>query len=84
MPAPYRMQARTAGRWTEVCLALELVLAVEALDPTCGVDDVLLAREERVRCARDVQLDQRVLVSVFPLNGLVRLHGRASQEGKVC
>ena len=53
---------------------------VEALDATCGVHDALLTGVERVRLGRDFNLDDRVLVAVFPLLGLVRGHGGTGQK----
>src|SRR6478735_490943 len=71
----------------QTSLAKELLLAaealeasVEALDAACRVHDALLARVERVGLGRDFDVDDRVGVAVFPLDGLLGRHGGAGQE----
>jgi len=56
-------------------LAEVLVTLVEALDPTCRVHDALLACVERVASGADLNVIDRVGVSVFSLHCLVAGEG---------
>src|SRR5690554_4664095 len=74
-----------ALRLRRVCraalLAAEaLVTRVELLDATGGVHDALLAGVERVRLRGDLDVDDRVGVSVFPLDRLGAADGRPRTE----
>jgi hypothetical protein len=57
-------------------------LGLESVDTTFGVDDLFLAREERVRRATDVHLYERVFVAVFPLDSVVSLRSALRQKRK--
>ncbi|CWB29801.1 Uncharacterised protein [Streptococcus pneumoniae] len=62
-------------------LAAEALEAgVEALDAAGGVHDALLARVERVRGGRDLDVDHRVGVAIGPLRGLVGVRGGAGED----
>src|SRR6476620_5384270 len=79
-PLPVRAFQRTLGR-SELLLAAEaLEASVEALDAASGVHDALLARVERVGLGGDFDVDDRVGVAVFPLDGLRGRHGGLGQE----
>src|SRR5439155_20791151 len=54
-------------------LAIVAELLAEPFDLAGRVHELHLAREERVRRAGDVQLDQRILVPVGPLDCVVGL-----------
>src|SRR5690606_38667623 len=64
------------------CELLRVTLA-ELVHATTGIHDLVLARVERVRGRRDVDLDQRILVTVLPLHRLLAAKGRAGQELEV-
>src|SRR5690606_35447804 len=64
------------------CELLRVTLA-ELVHATTGIHDHVLARVERVRGRRDVDLDQRILVTVLPLRRLLAAKGRAGQELEV-
>ena len=64
----------------ELLLAVALAKLVDLLG---GLQDVLLAGVERVRLAGNFKLQQRVLVSVFPLDGFPGGHGGAGQDRKI-
>src|SRR5690606_13825023 len=49
-------------------------------DTARGVHDALLARVERVRLGRDLDVDDGVGAAVFPLDGLVAADGGAREE----
>ena len=53
---------------------------VETINPSAGIHDLVLASVERVRLAGGFQLDQRILLAVFPLDGFLAAHGRAGQK----
>src|SRR6478609_10381186 len=73
------LSIRPWGR--KLLLAAEaLEASVEALDAACGVHDALLARVERVGLRGDFDVDDRVGVAVFPLDGLRRRYGGLGQE----
>lgn len=59
------------------------VTLAELVDAAAGVHDLVLARVERVRGGRDVDLDQRVLVAVLPLHRLLGRHRGTGQKRKV-
>ncbi len=61
-------------------LAVTLTKLVDLLG---SLQNVLLAGVERMRLARDFQLQQRVLVSVFPLDGFSGGYGGLRQDGKL-
>src|SRR5579859_3283702 len=63
-------------------LLLRVALA-ELVDATAGVKRLLLAGVERMGVARDIHLDQRVLVTVFPLDGFLGGDRRTRQEREV-
>src|SRR5262245_41551377 len=63
-------------------LLLRVALA-ELVHATAGVDDLVLARVERVRRRGDIQLDQRIFVAVFPLDLLLAGEGRTGQEREI-
>jgi len=67
------------------CLFAGAVTLVEALNATCGVDDLHLTGEERVACIRNFKLHNWVRLTIFPDRGLggVRLHGAAGQKAVV-
>src|SRR5690554_255930 len=58
--------------------ALLGVALAELVDPAAGVHDLVLARVERVRGRGHLDLDQRVLVAVLPLD---RLLGGGAEGG---
>src|SRR5690606_41147826 len=64
-------------------LALGCVAAAELLHATRGVEDLLLARVERVRGRGDVDVDHRVGVAVLPLDGLRRGQRGPRQDREV-
>ena len=55
---------------------------LEAVDPTLGVDNLLLTSEEWVRLAGDVDLDEWILVAIFPGDGVVGRNRRLRQKRK--
>ena len=57
---------------------------LELLDASSGIDEGLLAGVEGVRSARDVELEKRVFLAVFPLNRFGGFYRRTGEEGKVC
>ena len=63
-------------------LGLETVLAVETIDATFGVDDLLGTRVERMARGRDVDIDKRILDAV-DLNGLLGGCARPRDELKI-
>src|SRR5688500_18450126 len=81
-PAPFPVRAfeRTLGRSILLLAAEALEASVEALDAACGVHDALLARVERVGLRGDFDVDDRVGVAVFPLDGLRGRNGGLGQE----
>ena len=56
------------------------VALLELVDTARGVDDLVLARVERVRSRGNFDLDQRVFVTVGPGGGFLGRHGRAGQD----
>src|SRR5699024_2802186 len=72
-----------SGRDWRLLLALAAVALLEAVDAAAGVHDLVLAGIEGVGLARDFDLDQRIFLAVFPLDGFFRVDGRAGLEGKV-
>ena len=69
-----------AGRGSGLLFGVALL---EAVDAAAGVHDLVLAGVERMRLARHLNLDQRVFVAVFPLDGFLALDGRAGLEDQV-
>ena len=66
-----------------ICGALLAVALTELVDLLGGLQDVLLAGVKRMRLAGDFQLQQRILVTVFPLDGFSGGHGRLGQNGEI-
>jgi len=54
----------------------------ELVDPTCGVDDLVLARVKRVRLGRHFDFYQRIVLTI-KFDGLAGLYGGAGQEFEV-
>src|SRR6476661_3952976 len=79
-PLPVRAFPKNLGRSKLLLAAEALEASVEALDAACRVHDALLARVERVGLGGDFDVDDRVGVSVFPLDGLRGRHGGLGQE----
>src|SRR6478736_5406217 len=71
---------RGLSRRTLLGAAEVLEALVELLDATGRVHDALLARVERVRCRRDLDVDDGVLDAV-ELDRLVAGHRRTGEEG---
>src|SRR3546814_10036695 len=65
--ALWRPSVRAFARRCAARVLLRVTLA-ELVDAAAGIHDLVLARVERVRGRRHVDLDQRVLVAVFPLD----------------
>ena len=55
----------------------------EFLDSTHCVYELLTTGVEGVRGRRDVDVNDGILVTIFPLNGFFGSHGRLSQNGEV-
>src|SRR5690625_3484188 len=81
-PGSSRRGFRTRSRVrTGSAAAAEALVAVpELLHTAGGVEDALLARVERVRCRRDLDVDDGVGVAVLPLEGLLARRGRPGEE----
>jgi hypothetical protein len=56
------------------------VLLVELVDTTFGVEVTGLTREERVRLAGNVDLDQGVFLTIFPFDVLFAVERRTGEE----
>ena len=65
------------GRLLDVAKTL-----AEALDLAGRIDQLHLAREERVGGARNIEPDERIRLAVRPLDGLVGLYRGPGQERK--
>ena len=65
-----------------LCL-LAAVALTELVDLFGGLQDVLLTGVKRMRLARNFKLQQRVFVSVFPLDGFARGYRRFGQNGEI-
>ena len=63
--------------------ALLAVTLAELVDLPRGLQDMLFAGVKRMRIARDLEFDERVLVTVFPLDGVTRGHGGARQDREI-
>src|SRR6476620_2672124 len=59
------------------------IALLELVHAAGGIDDLLLARVERVRFGRDLDLVDRILLAVLPGDGLVRGDGGARHETEV-
>src|SRR5690606_11035090 len=59
------------------------VALLELVDAAAGVRDLVLAGVARVRGRRDVDLVQRILAAVIPLDRLLAGEGRTGQEPEV-
>src|SRR5699024_2949596 len=70
----------SAGAETDSALAEALVAVLELLHPTGGVEYALLAGVERLRSRRDLDVEHRVGVAVFPLDCLLARGGCARTE----
>src|SRR5699024_8512700 len=70
----------STGAEARSALAEALVAVLELLHAAGGVEDALLAGVERVRSGRDLDVDHRVGVAVFPLDGLLARGGGAGEE----
>jgi hypothetical protein len=57
------------------------VTPFELVDSTSSIYEYILSGEERVRCRRDLKLDQRIFIAIFPFQGLFAWSGRAAQKG---
>lgn len=55
----------------------------ELIYATSRVNNFLLAREEGVRVARNVELDERIFVAIFPYDGVLRIGSRTRFESEV-
>jgi hypothetical protein len=64
-------------------LVVATKLLLELLDPTHRVDKLLLAGEVGMRGAGNVDVDDGVFITVFPLDRLLRRHGRPCQKLEV-
>src|SRR5579885_1465799 len=62
---------------------LAAVAATELVDATAGIDDLVLARVERMRVAGDFHLDDRVFLAVFPGDLVLARHRRTRQECEI-
>lgn len=56
-------------------------LLVEFVNPSSSIDKLHLTGEERMRTVGDFQLDEWILLAIFPGNGVFRSSTAASQEG---
>ena len=57
-----------------------LVLLGELLDATCGVDELHLARVERVRRSADFHFHERIFFAIIQLDVLFRTHRGVDDE----
>ena len=64
-------------------LVVATKLLLELLDPAHRVDKLLLAGEIGMRGAGNVDVDDGILITVFPLDRLLRRHRGPCQEFKV-
>lgn len=69
------------GQSGAACLG-SFAACLEAVDPTLGIDNLLLASEERVRLAGNVDLDEWILVAILPGDGVVGSNRRLRQKRK--
>ena len=69
------------GQSGAACLG-SFAACLEAVDPTLGVDNLLLASEEWVRLAGDMDLDERILVAILPGDSVVGRDRRLRQKRK--
>ena len=67
------------GQSGAACLG-SFAACLEAVDPT--LDNLLLASEERVRLAGNVDLDEWILVAILPGDGVVGSNRRLRQKRK--
>ena len=58
--------------------------SLEAIDATFGVDNLFLAREEGVRSRRNLNFDQWIFLTIFPLDGFFALGGGPGQKFVAC
>jgi hypothetical protein len=56
---------------------------VELINTSGGVDKLHLPGKERMRLARNLELDQRIFLAVFPFDGVPGLGARLGQEGEI-
>ena len=64
-------------------MVLFLVAVAELVDTTGRVDELHLTGIERMRHVADLQLYQRILIAVGPLDGVFRLDRRTGQKSVV-
>lgn len=57
------------------------VFLFELVNTTRGVYQHVLTRKERVRRIGDLELDERILIAIFPFDGLFGRGRRTAQEG---
>lgn len=69
------------GQSGAACLS-SFAACLEAVDPALGVDDLLLTSEEWMRLAGDMDLDEWILVTIFPGDGVVGRDRRLRQKRK--
>src|SRR5258706_6025704 len=63
--------------------ALAGITLLELVDASGGIHDLLLARVERMGFGRDLDLVDRILLAVFPLDGFVGRDRGAGHEAEV-
>ena len=66
-----------------LCSGLLAVALTELVDLLGGLQDVLLAGVKRVRLAGNLELQQRVLVAVFPLDSVAGRYRGLGQDGEI-
>ena len=64
-----------AGSLESFCF---LGASLEAVDATFGIDDLFFAREEWMRCARNLNLYEWIFLAISPFDGFFGLRGGAS------
>ena len=69
------------GQSGAACLG-SFAACLEAVDPALGVDNLLLTSEEWVRLAGDMDLDEWILIAIFPGDGVVGRNRRLRQKRK--
>src|SRR6187402_1853010 len=72
----YPRETPPRRRRADGAVLLLAVALTELVDAAADVQRLLLAGVERVRVARDIELDHRVFVTVFPLDRFLAGHGR--------
>jgi len=59
------------------------VALLETVDAPARIHDLVLTGVERMRLARNFDLDQRIFLAIFPLDGFAGLDGRSGLERKI-